>query len=140
MAANAGSAAQPHLEKALVRECERFLEGRFAEHLVIAGIPVPAWAWLNILAHGTPARLQIVAGAPADGTSGRGWRRALAKLADEVFAAAEREGSLEAVQRGILVPLELYLAARPEMAGLGPDELVARVRAALHHHPSAERS
>lgn len=132
--------AERRLEEAFVVECERFLEGRFAEHLATSGGPVPAWAWLNLLAHGSEERLRIMSCIRIDPTTGPSWGRALARLADEVLAEADRERSLLTVQLSVLVPLELYLVARPEMAALGPDELVARVRAALHHHPSAEIS
>lgn len=37
----------------LAAECEAFLCGRYAEHLSRCGATVPAWAWANILAHGS---------------------------------------------------------------------------------------
>jgi hypothetical protein len=92
-------------ERRLVKECEAFLEGKFAESAVPAGELVPVWAWVNLLAHGTEDQLRREVLMPA---SVDDWHRARALLAARLLAAAgARDTSLTVIQRDVLVPLEL---------------------------------
>lgn len=47
----------------LVAECEAFISGAYAAHLQARGQPVPAWAWINRLAHAAPADIEVLAAA-----------------------------------------------------------------------------
>jgi hypothetical protein len=51
----------------IAAECHLFLTGRYAERSDAAGRHLPAWVWLNELAHGSPDELSALAG----GTSTR---------------------------------------------------------------------
>jgi hypothetical protein len=62
------------------------------------------------------------------------WRLARSHLAARVLELAETDAPLEDVQRSVLVPLELELASRAEVAWWGPGQLVASVEAALSWH------
>ncbi|SRR5581483_5211648 len=124
----------------LIVECERFLAGRSAEYLAGNGRPIPAWAWLNVLAHGDETRVHTIATTLRQSDTHERvttWGQALGRLADEILECAAVVGSVHTVQLATLVPLELRLMANREMAGLGPADLLARARAALRHHPSA---
>jgi hypothetical protein len=114
---------------------EALLAGRYVEYLERRGDRVPAWAWTNLLAHGTEEALSRAT------KSGRRaswelnvWRRARAFLATEVLDAGSRAGSLLSVQAQILVPLELELISwvptRRKCAG----QWAARVLTALEDH------
>jgi hypothetical protein len=40
-------------ERELVAECEAFFSGQYAQYLDNENRPIPVWAWLNVLAHGS---------------------------------------------------------------------------------------
>jgi len=112
----------------LAAECGAFLDGSYAEHLVDRVQIVPAWSWLNLLAHGTEAEIRDA----ARSSTGRGWRGARRFLAGEVVDRIESgHGPLEELQRSALVPLELKLASLPSAARWGPGQLVVAVLAIL---------
>lgn len=98
-------------EKELVGECEAFLAGHYAERLRRRSLPVPGWAWTNLLAHGTEEDLRADGSGRPD-SLGRRWLAARSYLSAEVLNAVERGGPLEDLQREALHPLELDLAAR----------------------------
>jgi hypothetical protein len=116
----------------LVAECEAFLAGRYAEHLEARRLRVPAWAWVNLLAHGTVGELEAARHVTADdGSPSAQWRAARAFLAREVLeAAAAADTTLADVQRRLLVPLELELMGWPA-ALWGPRHVVLRVLGVL---------
>lgn len=116
----------------LTDEAQAFLDGRYAEHLSERSVWVPPWAWTNLLAHGSEdavhgAAREIDGGVPAT----RGWQAARGYLATELLRTAGPDGSLHALQRDVLVPLELDLARRRDVAGWTPQHWVNVVRAAL---------
>jgi len=83
---------------------------------------VPAWAWLNRLAHGFAAEVRALA---AEGASlDDHWDGAIRFLAGELVARAPDDRSMATLQRDALVPLELAMAAR---RGRGRDAGAARV-------------
>ncbi len=114
----------------IVRECTAFLSGCYPGHLVDAGLPVPAWAWLNPLAHGTADSVRVLA---SDAIVRRpalyatnAWKQAVAYLAYEVLRlVGDDSGALADVQHQSLVPLELAMAGSP--ARLDPHCVVAMV-------------
>lgn len=114
-------------------DCEAYLHGGYAERRRLRGEPVPVWAWVNLLAHGTADEL---AEAARDGGVGP-WSQARAFVAGELVDRAGIDGrSLEEFQSEVLVPLELRVLARPASARWQPDQLVAELLEALPEHPS----
>jgi hypothetical protein len=132
------------VEKEFVRACEHFVTGRYAEYLDDRGRPAPEWAWVNELAHCSPAHLaDLSAGkTPHRYISGntRTWEEAMAFLAEEVIDTASACGTeLPILQFDVLVPLELRLArARPRF-NLGPLHLVQTVTEALVRYRAEQR-
>jgi hypothetical protein len=105
------------------------------------GRRVPSWAWLNRVAHGTEADLSALIGGehPWDGsTNGNtGWHRMVSFLAADLLALARAtDQTLSALQREVLVPLELELAREDNHRRLNAAQLVSVALAALHGHPS----
>jgi hypothetical protein len=122
-------------------EAEAFLHGTYAEHLISHDRRVPSWAWLNRVAHGTEADLAALVGGedPWDGsTNGNtGWYRMVSFLAADLLAlACATDQTVSALQREVLVPLELELAKGDDHRRLGAAQLVSVALAALHGHPS----
>jgi hypothetical protein len=122
-------------EGQLVAECEAFLAGALADTLAQVDGRVPVWTWMNLLAHGSAADLRaacvpppspVLAGLPGD------WRSARTFLAGEVLDLVDTgQTTLAALQREILVPLELDLGSRQAAARWRPGDLVTAVLAAL---------
>ena len=129
-------------ERALVGECEAFLSGHYAQYLDGENLGVPDWAWLNVLAHGTPDDIRALAsGEPAWAISSDTsvWHDALSFLAQELTDQATRQGrALAGLQRSTLVPLELELAGRRGRS-MGPTAFVGLVRSTMAQHPSSRR-
>ena len=129
----------------MVRDCEAFLAGEYVERAEHASGGLPAWAWLNLLAHGShdqlveaTARLGAV---DADEWRDRRWRNAQGYLAGELLDACNGEpAALRDLQRRVLVPLELDLTSavtRLDPAGLAKAVLDALERdAARSRRPS----
>jgi hypothetical protein len=117
----------------VVADAAAFLRGGLAERWEDEVGYVPAWVWTNRLAHGTEAELRAESEGtrPVGGASGERWRRARAFLADEVLESAARYGSLAALQRDVLVPLELELSGSAKASGYSLAEWVASVESAL---------
>jgi hypothetical protein len=125
----------------LAAEAEAFLHGRLADRLVETGQPVPAWAMLNRLAHGTVEQL---AGTMLDGGP-QGWR-AHPSLGGPQWFAAERAlaarligdrttaQSLHRIQTEVLVPLELSLITRSRIETITAGQVIAEAGRALDEH------
>lgn len=109
----------------LVAQAEAMLDGCLIDRYRRQNT-VPAWLWLNALAHSRWSRLADIAAGNRRNPR-PGWDGALSFLASEVLIAAGSSEGLEALQRARLVPLELRLlgAARAPEA---PAELVHLVR------------
>ena len=93
-------------DSGLADEATAYLEGRLLERQRAAGAGgrVPAWLWLNAVAHGDAGRLHELADPP---TSAGGWRGVRASLAREVLSrTGDDPAAIAALQRGVLVPLE----------------------------------
>src|SRR5580704_19612647 len=95
----------------LVRESEVYLSGNYPEYLETRNENVPHWAWLSVLAHGTPEQLRslvdpnILYGRAGTGAST--WRPAVAFLAGEILSRRDDDQDLDELRRSLLVPLEL---------------------------------
>jgi hypothetical protein len=97
-------------------ECEAFLGGTLAEHWDEQGVVVPVWVWTNLLAHGTMEQIgETVAHPSRPRRAVRSWRIARSYLAHQILDLSGDESSLRDLQWSILVPLELEMAARPEV-------------------------
>jgi hypothetical protein len=100
-------------ERALVRECESFLSGRYATFLESRGLPVPDWAWLSELAHAPAEQVTALVAAPrrrARVLPPARWQKAMSLLAQELVATAQRtDCTVDELRRSVLLPLELEL-------------------------------
>ena len=74
----------------LVEDCEALLAGRLVELLECRKALVPAWAWTNLLAHGSVEQLSTVSLEEQirGGGEYRQWREGRSYLATETLAAA----------------------------------------------------
>jgi len=119
----------------LAAECEAFLAGRYPEYLAYRGYPVPAWAWTNPLAHASEDQLRTMISTRGDamGSAG-GWPQACCYVAGELLDLAERRGPLIELQARALVPLELGLISRREVARWRPGTWAVTVMAVLPDH------
>lgn len=103
------------VETGIAAECSAFLSGGYADYLVTFGRPVPVWAWVNLLAHGTAEMLrsnaETVDIARMTHPSGD-WNEACCYLAGEVLHAVDSGlVSLHRLQMETLIPLETLLAS-----------------------------
>ncbi|MDY7100694.1 MAG: hypothetical protein S0880_05855 [Actinomycetota bacterium] len=95
-------------------------------------VVVPPWAWLNVLAHGTLHDLRGVDDRLGARRDPQRWGQARAYLAGEVLAAVGCDDeALAALQRNVLVPIELDLAMLPRETAPEPRDVVGRVLAEL---------
>ena len=127
-----GASAASIAARVLADEAEAFLSGRLVEYYLERGQAVPAWAWLNAIAHRTDAQLaaMVLAGRPERVPLELGrWYDARLTLAVVVLDIARysREEVSE-LQHDALIPLEIELAG----ASIPPHGLVQRVVDALH--------
>lgn len=143
----------------LALEVEAYLGGSSHEWFVARGREVPAWAYVNQVAHAEPGLLRQLAAwqSPRDaGAGGRTdetarlttrpggrvgrltWRGAVAVLAAEVLDVGGSDpSSIRRIQLDRLQPLESALMARLARP-MSPEQLVSRGRAYLRDHPSCE--
>jgi hypothetical protein len=119
----------------MVREVEAFLSGSSEDWFFTRGQSIPAWAYINKIAHADPDRLrQLAAWAPVEPSRCHGWREAVAILARETIEAGESDPrAIRRIQLDSLVGLELQLISRTST--VAPRALVALGRACLTDHP-----
>ena len=120
-------------------DCEAFLAGRLAEYRMDHHQFVSVSDWTNLLAHGSEADLRSEVSETNDIRSrtskSRGdavWREARWYLTARLLHQVTGEGALENLQRLVLVPLELELAAGA--MDWGPRKWVTEVDTALARH------
>ena len=126
----------------LVRETECFLGGRYAYDLWARGLPVPDWAWVNVLAHaphGLLAALAATEQSECDQAGDLGkWQEAMAFLARQFLATATRTGQpLDTIQRQVALRLELEQYRADEGGVRAPKQLVDAVVSALEPYRGA---
>lgn len=126
---------RPRAERVLVEESEAFLAGHLADRLAENGSAVPAWAWANVLAHGSEEDLRSVREAKEEDQ----WGEVRSCLAGEVLDLASAYGPLSEVQRAALVPLELELASIGELRRFEPIQFRTVVEAALRKYGQLRR-
>lgn len=112
----------------LAQECEAYLSGTLAEFWEQRGTAVPVWAWTNLLAHGSESLIHdSLYGTSKRRRTGRSWRTARSYLAYHVLDLTWEDIALEELQSTILLPLELELAAHPEVERWTPRRWVDAV-------------
>jgi hypothetical protein len=118
----------------LAQESDAFLNGTLAEYWEDKGITVPVWAWTNLLAHGSLEQIvESVASPGRPRRYGRNWSVARAYVAYEVLDLLDAEFTLADMQSTVLIPLELEMAARPEVSRWTPRQWVDTVDFAIRH-------
>lgn len=109
-------------------ECEAYVNGTLAEFWEERGTPVPVWTWTNLLAHGTESQIHdSLYRSSKQRRTGRSWRIARSYLAYQLLDLASEQFTIEEFQSTVLFPLELELAARPEVEGWTPRRWVDTV-------------
>ena len=117
---------------AIALESEAFLLGSLVEYWDEMSMEVPVWAWMNSLAHGTAGQIGgCVIHSDTSRSVARSWRVARSHLALEVLDLTDVEFTLAELQSSVLIPLELEMAARPDVAGWTPRQWVDLVEGAL---------
>jgi len=118
-------------------ECEAFLAGEWAEYRRTRGRDVPAWAWLNRVAHAPAHVLVLAIRTPVYGRETDEWSRLRTCVVESLFRQAdEKRMTVAELQRAALVPIELALFADDGSPRRNP-ELLVQILAALRH-PSAQ--
>jgi hypothetical protein len=113
-------------------ECAAFLDGTLAEYWDQRGTVVPVWAWTNLLAHGSEDLIgESVLPPLRPRRTGRSWRIARSFLAYEVLAVLEGGVTLDHLQSGVLIPLELEMAVHTEVAYWSPRQWLDTVDYAI---------
>jgi hypothetical protein len=114
----------------VVAEVEALLEGRMLERYRDGGLTVPPWAVVNSLAHAPISKLRAMAqGARTQHPATRD--AALGPLAAGVLAGGPDPEDVVALQRELLVPVELVLLGRGGSAGVTVRELEKMLEALL---------
>jgi hypothetical protein len=120
----------------LVEECEAFLSGQLEKVFPAHGVPRPPWVWLNQLAHGDLAQVELVLraarprrlrrGRRRDAAGPQTWPEAVGAVAKELlWFAGSDDSELRRLQAG-LVRLELELASEAPWIWLTPETLRRR--------------
>ena len=118
-------------------ECRAFLNGTLAEYWDEKGVIVPVWAWTNLLAHGSEEMIGESVLRPArPRRTGRSWRIARSYLAYRVLEHTDAQFTLRDLQASILIPLELEMAALPEVGRWTPRQWVDTVDHAIRSQHS----
>ena len=117
-------------------EFDSYLAGAYIDWLLRNNQPIPAWAWVNRVAHAPLDDLQELASgvdySPCSREGLEPWRIVTTFIASEVLATARDESTLAYLQQRVLVPLELHLA-ESWWAAVTPREIAATVLVALQN-------
>jgi hypothetical protein len=121
-------------------ECEAFLGGTLAEYWDDKGMAIPVWTYMNLLAHGDARRIgECVLRPDRPRGASRSWRVARSYLAYEVLDLTDLEFTLADLQASVLIPLELEMAARADIADWTPRQWVDLVEDALRNNLCFDR-
>jgi hypothetical protein len=128
--------------KELVQESDLYLSGYYAEYLDTRNRPVPTWAWLSVLVHGSAEQLRSLATQDDLGdrvpTIRTLWWQAVGFLAGEILDHLDDDVGLDELQRSALMPVELAWPTT-HRGYLQPRELVRTVLGALDQYRSSRR-
>lgn len=116
---------------ALAAECEAFLAGHYLDLLCSNGrLAIPAWAYVNCVAHASRAELEEMANREASPSDAMAL---VSYMASEVIGAANRLGvEVSILQGSVLIPFELKLCGiPPSSAPSRVTELAAQLHYAL---------
>jgi hypothetical protein len=113
-------------------ECESFLAGEYIDRLLDLDREVPAWAWINAIAHAAPARLAELAreasSPPSMRADYRAWHIVIRAIAEDVLTTAtDTSSTVEEIQSLTLMPIEFALMSNP----IGPRTTLRVVEHAL---------
>ena len=120
----------------LVDETEQFLSGGYAGNLLAFGAPVPAWAWLGLLAH-TPedeleARAEAVLDMGRTDTASLLWQGAVALLVQEIVHTSKQIGcTVGDLQEALVVELEARTGSVASTMDLEPSRFIQDVCSVL---------
>jgi hypothetical protein len=128
-------------KRELIKECDVYLSGRYAEYRETHHQPIPDWAWLSVLAHARPEQIRTLGTHLGDRgrwlTQTTVWWQAIEFLAGQILSQHDDDQSLDELRRSVLVPLELtWLNERQPRQS--PRQLVKTVLDALDHYPSSQ--
>lgn len=123
----------------LVATAEAYLAGRSRELLAARGDAVPAWAYLNTVAHAAPSRVRALSEiAPEALADDAGWMATLIFLSEQMVVMADgHDDQIRRLQVECLVPLEDRLLAAGYDGFDNAAQLLSLGRAYLTRHPNA---
>jgi hypothetical protein len=127
-------------------DCEAFLLGQLAEYKEAHYQYVASWEWTNLLAHGSEDDLRVelaTAGRnrePSGDTANGAWRAARTYVATKLMMTVDSYHPLSDIQRRVLIPLELDLAASAQAARWRPYQWVMAVESELDSYRGAHRA
>ena len=128
---------QPSEHSILAAECGAFLDGTLAEYWDERGVPVPIWAWMNLLSHGSEELIGAsIAGPARPRRTARSWRIARSYLAHQMLELVDARCTLFDLQWNVLIPLELEMAIHPEVGRMTPSQWVEIVDRAMRNEDS----
>lgn len=111
--------------RSMLDEAQALVEGRAVDRLCAAGIPVPAWAWLNALAHRPATGIdEVVALAVALEAD-----HPIRSLACAMSQLRNARDEIIEFQRGVLVTAELHALSE----GSTTDQVDAALRVVRRH-------
>jgi hypothetical protein len=132
---NVQNSEQDTAHGTIALECEAFLGGTLAEYWDDKGMEVPVWTYMNLLAHGDTRRVgECVLRPHWPSRASRSWHVARSYLAFEVLDLTDLEFTLADLQASVLIPLELEMAARADVADWTPRQWVDLVEDALRNN------
>jgi hypothetical protein len=116
----------------VAEECESFLSGGYLDRLNDRSVEIPAWAWINLVAHAAPARVEELSmaalGPSTMRADHRAWWIVVRAIAERmVVTATESATTIEEIQSLTLVPIEFALMSNP----VGPRTTLRVVEQAL---------
>lgn len=122
------------VDQDVVIQAEELLSGGAAAGYRKRGSRVPAWAHINLLAHGSYEDLAQMAARAGHGHPST-WDCAVSDLARDLVRLDLNGTALGDLQEAALIPLELELLARHQSEPITPAQLTTLVRGALDQHP-----
>jgi hypothetical protein len=111
----------------IVDEACAVLEGRVVDQLWAKGSPIPAWAWLNALAHRPAGEIGDLVGVACDQPGDR-WADAVVDIALDLSQVAATEAAK--LQSQLFAPVELEALAGRSVPD-SPSQLVRALRRRL---------
>jgi hypothetical protein len=127
-------------------DCEAFLLGQLAEFREAHRQYVASWEWTNLLAHGSEDDLRVELATadhrrdPSEDTANGKWRAARRYVVSKLMITVDSHHPLNDIQRRVLIPLELDLAASADAARWRPHQWIVAVESELDGYRGAHRA